>query len=98
MNRRAFVSMVTAGAASTLVQGTAAAAQPAPTAKNVVLVHGLFADGSSWSEVIARLQAVTVRSAAKTVCSTSSSHCPGLAEGVRFRHVSGLKSAWCRNG
>ena len=57
MNRRAFVSMVAAGAASTLVQDTAAAAQPAPTAKNVVLVHGLFADGSSWSEVIARLQA-----------------------------------------
>jgi len=25
--------------------------------KNVVLVHGLFADGSCWSEVIARLQA-----------------------------------------
>jgi pimeloyl-ACP methyl ester carboxylesterase len=25
--------------------------------RNVVLVHGLFADGSSWSEVIARLQA-----------------------------------------
>src|SRR5580700_1631303 len=57
MNRRAFVGMVAAGAASTLVQGTAAAAQPAPAAKNVVLVHGLFADGSSWSEVIARLQA-----------------------------------------
>jgi pimeloyl-ACP methyl ester carboxylesterase len=57
MNRRAFVSMVAAGAASTLVQGTAAATQPAPTTKNVVLVHGLFADGSSWSEVIARLQA-----------------------------------------
>jgi pimeloyl-ACP methyl ester carboxylesterase len=58
MNRRAFVSMVAAGgAASTLVQGTTAAARPAPTTKNVVLVHGLFADGSSWSEVIARLQA-----------------------------------------
>ena len=25
-------------------------------ARNVVLVHGLFADGSCWSEVIARLQ------------------------------------------
>src|SRR5476651_1599948 len=57
MSRRAFVSMVAAAAASTLVQGTAAVAQPAPMAKNVVLVHGLFADGSSWSEVIARLQA-----------------------------------------
>src|SRR5436189_3059416 len=57
MDRRTFVSMVAAGAASTLFQGHAAAAQPAPKARNVVLVHGLFADGSSWSEVIARLQA-----------------------------------------
>jgi pimeloyl-ACP methyl ester carboxylesterase len=32
-------------------------AQTAPRVKNVVLVHGLFADGSSWSEVIPRLQA-----------------------------------------
>jgi pimeloyl-ACP methyl ester carboxylesterase len=57
MDRRAFVSMVAAGAASTLFQSNAAAAQPVPKARNVVLVHGLFADGSSWSEVIARLQA-----------------------------------------
>jgi pimeloyl-ACP methyl ester carboxylesterase len=58
MNRRAFVSLMAAGAASTLIQGTAAAAvQPAPKAQNVVLVHGLFADGSCWTEVIARLQA-----------------------------------------
>jgi pimeloyl-ACP methyl ester carboxylesterase len=57
MNRRSFVTMVAAGAASTLVQGSAAAAEPAPKARNVVLVHGLFADGSSWSEVIPRLQA-----------------------------------------
>ena len=35
----------------------AAWAQTAPKVKNVVLVHGLFADGSSWSEVIPRLQA-----------------------------------------
>jgi hypothetical protein len=52
MDRRTFVSMVAAGAASTLFGGNAAAAQPAPEARNVVLVHGLFADGSSWSEVI----------------------------------------------
>ena len=57
MDRRTFVSLVAAGAASTLFLGNAAAAQPAPKARNVVLVHGLFADGSSWSEVIARLQA-----------------------------------------
>src|SRR6185312_11698763 len=57
MNRRTFLSMAAAGAASTLIQGTNAAAQPAPMSQNVVLVHGLFADGSSWSEVIGRLQA-----------------------------------------
>lgn len=33
-----------------------ASAQTTPKAKNVVLLHGLFADGSSWSEVIPRLQ------------------------------------------
>jgi pimeloyl-ACP methyl ester carboxylesterase len=32
-------------------------AENRPAARNIVLVHGLFADGSSWSEVIARLQA-----------------------------------------
>ena len=56
INRRTFVGMVAAGAASTLIQDSAATAAPAPKARNVVLVHGLFADGSSWSEVIARLQ------------------------------------------
>src|SRR5271169_5659894 len=56
MNRRTFASIIAAGAVSTLIQGKAAAAQPAPKAQNVVLVHGLFADGSCWSEVIARLQ------------------------------------------
>jgi pimeloyl-ACP methyl ester carboxylesterase len=55
MNRRMFVSMIAAGAASPLFQ-RAAAAQSVPKAQNVVLVHGLFADGSCWSEVIARLQ------------------------------------------
>ena len=55
MNRRMFVSMMAAGAASPLFQ-RATAAQSVPKAQNVVLVHGLFADGSCWSEVIARLQ------------------------------------------
>ena len=55
MDRRAFVSMVAARAASPLFQ-RAGGAQPVPEARNVVLVHGLFADGSCWSEVIARLQ------------------------------------------
>src|SRR5580700_1850617 len=64
MDRRTFVSMMAAGAASTLFQGNAAAAELAPKARNVVLVHGLFADGSSWSEVIARLQAAGLNATA----------------------------------
>src|SRR5215467_13296747 len=56
MNRRAFVGLTAAAAASSVLSRTACA-QTAPKAKNVVLVHGLFADGSSWSEVIPRLQA-----------------------------------------
>jgi pimeloyl-ACP methyl ester carboxylesterase len=55
MNRRAFVGMAAAGATSPLL-ARAALAQPALKARNVVLVHGLFADGSCWSKVIARLQ------------------------------------------
>jgi pimeloyl-ACP methyl ester carboxylesterase len=55
MDRRAVMRMAMAGAASSLLGH--AAAQTAPQAKNVVLIHGLFADGSCWSEVIARLQA-----------------------------------------
>ncbi|MFK4443832.1 pimeloyl-ACP methyl ester carboxylesterase [Caballeronia udeis] len=58
MNRRSFSAALIAGAAATLVSTRGMAATPAPAkARNIVLVHGLFADGSSWSEVIARLQA-----------------------------------------
>jgi pimeloyl-ACP methyl ester carboxylesterase len=56
MDRRTFVGATVAAAASSLL-APVAYAQAAPKAKNVVLVHGLFADGSSWSEVIPRLQA-----------------------------------------
>jgi hypothetical protein len=55
MDRRTFVSATAATAASSLL-ASRAQAHPAPKAKNVVLVHGLFADGSCWSEVIPRLQ------------------------------------------
>jgi pimeloyl-ACP methyl ester carboxylesterase len=56
MDRRTFVGLTAATAASLLLSRTAVA-QTTSKAKNVVLVHGLFADGSSWSEVIPRLQA-----------------------------------------
>ena len=57
------ISRVVAALAVSLLTGTfgtleAHAQTPAPVAaKNVVLVHGAWADGSSWSEVIKRLQA-----------------------------------------
>jgi pimeloyl-ACP methyl ester carboxylesterase len=54
MDRRAFVSILAGAATSSVLQR--ANAQTVPIARNVVLVHGLFADGSCWSEVIARLQ------------------------------------------
>jgi len=63
MDRRAFVGLIAAGAAIPLLQGTATA-QPLPKVRNVVLVHGLFADGSCWSEVIARLQSKGIRATA----------------------------------
>ena len=55
----AFSAALVAGAAASLTSSRAiAATSSAPTkARNVVLVHGLFADGSCWSEVIPRLQA-----------------------------------------
>ena len=58
MNRRAFSAALVAGTAASLIATRGTAATPAPPkARNVVLVHGLFADGSCWSEVVARLQA-----------------------------------------
>ena len=56
ISRRTFVSMLAAGAGAALMPRVPLA-QNRVAARNVVLVHGLFADGSSWSEVIAPLQA-----------------------------------------
>src|ERR1700761_4332145 len=53
-SRRYFIAGV---AATTVVSQLAVAAAPTK-ARNVVLVHGLFADGSCWLDVIGRLQAV----------------------------------------
>ena len=58
ISRRTFSAALVASAATSLAPTRGLATTSAPvTARNVVLVHGLFADGSSWSEVIARLQA-----------------------------------------
>jgi pimeloyl-ACP methyl ester carboxylesterase len=58
INRRVLSAALVAGTAASFLAPPGAAAVSAPVkARNVVLVHGLFADGSCWSEVIARLQA-----------------------------------------
>src|SRR5437870_2075391 len=65
IDRRAFSTALIAGAAASLVASSRnAAAQAAVGARNVVLVHGAYADGSCWSEVIARLQQFGLAAAA----------------------------------
>src|ERR1700682_5660762 len=65
MNRRSFSTALLAGAAASLISTRGMAANSTPVkARNVVLVHGLFADGSCWSEVIARLQAAGLNATA----------------------------------
>jgi pimeloyl-ACP methyl ester carboxylesterase len=65
ISRRTFSAGLVASAAASLTstRGVAATAI-AIKARNVVLVHGLFADGSCWSEVIARLQAAGINATA----------------------------------
>src|ERR1700692_972287 len=65
MNRRSFSTALLAGAAASLISTRGMTANATPEkARNVVLVHGLFADGSCWSEVIARLQAAGLNATA----------------------------------
>ncbi len=58
MNRRNFTAAMAAAAVVSAIPTRGMAANLVPRqARNIVLLHGLFADGSCWSEVIARLQA-----------------------------------------
>ena len=61
MDRRSFAAVVALGGAAAMLGARAASAAPPPTplprARNVVLLHGAYADGSSWSDVIPYLQA-----------------------------------------
>src|SRR5258707_810062 len=58
MNTLRKLIVITLGMISALLFEQASAQADKPVrARNVVLVHGAWADGSSWSEVIARLQA-----------------------------------------
>ena len=63
ISRRQVSTLLAAGALAATF-GRAARAEAVAPARNVVLVHGLFADGSCWSEVIARLQAAGLNATA----------------------------------
>src|SRR5260370_42106621 len=55
---RTFAVLAIGMLSATLFAAVASAQTAKPAeARNVVLVHGAWADGSSWAEVIARLQA-----------------------------------------
>jgi pimeloyl-ACP methyl ester carboxylesterase len=60
VSRRTFNALFTAGAVATLAPHLIRA-QDVAQAKNVVLVHGLYADGSSWLEVIPHLQSAGLK-------------------------------------
>ena len=63
MNRRQFSTQVVAGLALASI-GRLGFAQAAAPIRNVVLVHGAYADGSCWSDVIALLQAAGLKATA----------------------------------
>ena len=109
MNRRTFSTALLAGAAASLISTRGMAANSTPAkANNVVLVHGLFADGSCWSEVIARLQAAGLNATAvqnplttlpEAVASTQSHHAlapciSASTSGERTMVPSRTKASW----
>src|ERR1700675_4658369 len=57
------LAALAAGTLTAALGGFEARAQPATPveARNVVLIHGAWADGSSWAEVIPRLQAAGLK-------------------------------------
>ncbi len=57
IDRRTFSATLMAGVATSLFgRASKAQADSIVRARNVILVHGAYADGSSWSDVIGRLQ------------------------------------------
>jgi pimeloyl-ACP methyl ester carboxylesterase len=65
IDRRTFSTTLIAGVATSLfVRSSKAQIQPAVSARNVVLVHGAYADGSCWSEVIGPLQLAGLKATA----------------------------------
>jgi pimeloyl-ACP methyl ester carboxylesterase len=63
IDRRTFNAMLAASAVSSLT-APVSAVENLPKANNVVLVHGLYADGSCWTDVIRQLQRVGLNATA----------------------------------
>jgi pimeloyl-ACP methyl ester carboxylesterase len=63
IDRRTLGLGLAATGAAVAMAGSTRAAGP-PRARNVVLVHGAYADGSSWAEVISHLQRAGLNAAA----------------------------------
>src|ERR1700704_5554575 len=63
MTKLRMLAALTAGLLAATLGGFAAHAEPAAPveARNVVLIHGAWADGSSWAEVIPLLQAAGLK-------------------------------------
>jgi pimeloyl-ACP methyl ester carboxylesterase len=66
INRRTLSTLLATGFATSLLfrRSSKGQGRPAVRARNVVLVHGAYADGSCWSEVIGRLQQVGLKASA----------------------------------
>ncbi|MDQ0068617.1 pimeloyl-ACP methyl ester carboxylesterase [Variovorax boronicumulans] len=64
MNRRSFSAAIVAGVAASTLSTRGLAQTLAPGVRNVVLVHGAYADGSCWSDVIGRLQQAGLKATA----------------------------------
>lgn len=64
IDRRTFSAALAGGVATSLLGIGSESRAAAPTASKVVLVHGLYADGSCWVDVIGRLQFAGIRATA----------------------------------
>src|ERR1700721_967137 len=63
LNRRLLTGLLSAIAVASVIPGIVRA-RDTPVAQNVVLVHGLYADGSSWIDVIPYLQRAGLKATA----------------------------------
>src|SRR5258707_3847927 len=61
MKKTRIVVALAVGGLAAMLSGANAQTSPPIQARNVVLVHGAWADGSSWAEVIPRLQAAGLK-------------------------------------